>query len=167
MREEEKKEEDNTCSREKDVHSTARRSRVEEYPRRGGCTVTKGETFGIKEEARVYRASATPKRDGRKRGKKWESRRAAFPGGRIPLARRRELRGSGARECIIKKQETSSFSPPLVKILNGDFMLPALLTRASFLLPRLFAAPIPMVYRLCAWVCTWGGLAARNGDSIY
>lgn len=55
---------------EKDVHSTARRSRVEEYPRRGGCTVTKGETFGIKEEARVYRASATPERDGRKRGKK-------------------------------------------------------------------------------------------------
>lgn len=29
------------------------------------------------------------------------------------------------RGYIIKKQETSSFSPALVKILNGDFMLPA------------------------------------------
>lgn len=120
------------------------------------------------EEARVCRASA---RDGRKRGKKWESRRAASPGGWIP-APRRELRGSGARECIIKKQETSSFSPPLVKILNGDFMLPALLTRASFLLPRLFAAPIPMGRyigneRLCAWIARMGCLVARNGDSIY
>jgi len=38
----------------------------------------------------------------------------------------RELRGSGACGYIIKKQETSSFSPALVKILNGDFMLPTL-----------------------------------------
>lgn len=43
---------------------------------------------------------------------------------------RRELRGSGARGYIIKKQETSSFSPALVKILNGDFMLPVLVACA-------------------------------------
>jgi len=44
---------------------------------------------------------------------------------------RRELRGSGARGYIIKKQETSSFSPALVKILNGDFMLPVLVACAA------------------------------------
>jgi len=54
---------------------------------------------------------------------KWEGR-ATSP---IP---RRELRGSGARGYIIKKQETSSFSPALVKILNGDFMLPVCSSRA-------------------------------------
>lgn len=43
---------------------------------------------------------------------------------------RRELRGSGARGYIIKKQETSSFSPALVKILNWDFMLPVCSSRA-------------------------------------
>lgn len=34
------------------------------------------------------------------------------------------------RGYIIKKQETSSFSPALVKILNGDFMLPVGSSRA-------------------------------------
>lgn len=65
----------------------------------------------------------------------------------------RELRGSGARECIIKKQETSSFSPPLVKILNGDFMLPALLTCCLVLAPALVRAYIYDVSVTSGCVC--------------
>jgi len=49
----------------------------------------------------------------------------------------RELRGSGACGYIIKKQETSSFSPALVKILNGDFMLPTLVACARSLVRSL------------------------------
>lgn len=61
----------------------------------------------------------------------WDGR--VGEGGRVKGAPtpRRELRGSGARGYIIKKQETSSFSPALVKILNGDFMLPVLVACAA------------------------------------
>lgn len=114
----------------------------------------------VEEEERV--SAVLGERDGRKRGKKRGTRRAAFPGGGIP-APRRELRGSGARECIIKKQETSSFSPPLVKILNGDFMLPALLTCCLVLAPALVRAYIYGVSVTSGCVCV---SARASRDSI-
>lgn len=82
----------------------------------GVCARKRKKEWGRKKEYERRTRRKREREKARRRGRSEQLFHDDGEGGVPTLCR--ELRGSGVRGYIIKKQETSSFSPALVKILN-------------------------------------------------